>query len=302
MDVAQIPGATSTFDAAIEPYHFYLDTFQDVPASWHFGAAGASLPLFLPLLVIWLGYICCLAPMALLYDDTVEPRTLITLLGISLAAWAVLCARVGLAFRYAANPGTVDALAISGVTLSLEALAFLPAFILVLAFLSAVRKQEAEDQGWRRLLPAINLFVFIAIPVLVWHMWPLLHWSQTPGRVDGFFSSFRAAFSAEKPYGMFLLLWLVSCVWLWRKARRTTRQSLEDRFVNLEEALTELWARQWQRREIAIVSFVILLVFLVAFVARIFPGAQRSRQGGIRAALPIVWPGGPPCPRQGAVA
>ncbi len=80
VDVAQIPGATSTFDAAIEPYHFYLDTFQDVPASWHFGTAGASLPLFVPLLVIWLGYICCLAPMALLYDDTVEPRTLITLL------------------------------------------------------------------------------------------------------------------------------------------------------------------------------------------------------------------------------
>jgi len=271
VDVAEIPGATSTFDAAIEPYHFYLDTFQDVPASWHFGTARASLPLFLPMLVIWLGYICCLAPMAFLYDDTIEPRTLITLLGISLAAWALLCARVGLAFRYAANPGTVDALAISGVTLSLEALAFLPAFILVLAFLSAVRRQEAEDQRWRRLLPAINLFVFIAIPVLVWHMWPLLHWSQTPGRVDGFFSSFRAAFDAEKPYSIFLLLWFVSCVWLWRKARRTTRQSLEDRFVNLEEALTELWARQWQRREIAIVSFVILLVFLVAFITRYFP-------------------------------
>jgi hypothetical protein len=61
---------------------------------------------------------------ALLYDDTVEPRTLIALLGISLAAWAALCARVGLAFRYAANPGTVDALAINGLTLSLGAWRF----------------------------------------------------------------------------------------------------------------------------------------------------------------------------------
>ena len=130
VDVAQIPGVTSSFDAVIEPYHFYLDTDRDVPASWHSGAAGAGLPMFLPLLVIWLGYLCCLAQIALLYDDTVEPRTLITLLGISLAAWAALCARVGLAFRYAANPGTVDALAINGLTLSLGALAFLPAFIL----------------------------------------------------------------------------------------------------------------------------------------------------------------------------
>jgi len=271
VDVAEIPGATSSFDAVIEPYHFYLDTFQDVPASWHSGTAGAGLPIFLPLLVIWLGYLCCLAPMALLYDDTVEPRTLITLLGISLVGWAVLCTRVALAFRYAANPGTVDALAISGLTLSLEALAFLPAFILVLAFLSAVRKQEAEDQGWVRLLPAANLFVFLAIPALVWHMWPLLHWSQTPGHVDGFFSSFKTAIGAERPYGLFLLLWLGSCIWLWRKARRNTRQSLEDRFVNLEEALTELWARQWQRREIALVGFVILLVFLAALATRLFP-------------------------------
>lgn len=270
VDVAQIPGVTSSFDAVIEPYHFYLDTFQDVPASWHFGTMGAGLPMFLPLLVIWLGYLCCLAPMALLYDDTAEPRTLIVLLGISLVAWAILCARVGLAFRYAANPGTVDALAINGFTLSLEALAFLPAFILVLAFLSAVRKQEAEDLGWFRLLPALNLVVFLAIPALVWHMWPLLHWSQT-GHVDGFFSSFRAAIGAEKSYGLFLLLWSVSCIWLWRKARRTSRQSLEDRFVNLEEALTELWARQWQRREIAIVSFAILLVFLAALITRHFP-------------------------------
>jgi cell division protein FtsI/penicillin-binding protein 2 len=147
-------------------------------------------------------------------------------------------------------------------------LAFLPAFILVLAFLSAVRRQEAEDLGWFRLLPAANLFVFIAIPALVWHMWPILHWSQTG---NGFFFSFRAAFSAEKPCGLFLLLWFVSCVWLWRKARRTSRQSLEDHLVNLEEALTELWARQWQRREIAVVSFVILLVFLAALSTRLFP-------------------------------
>ena len=151
----------------------------------------------------------------------------------------VLCARVGLAFRYAANPGTVDSLAVSGLTLSLGALAFLPAFILVLAFLSAVRKPEAEDLGWRRLLPALNLFVFIAIPALVWHMWPLLHLSQTPGRVDGFLSSFGAAFSAEKPCALFLLLWLIGCIWLWRKARRTSRHSLEDHLVNLEEALNE---------------------------------------------------------------
>ena len=268
VDVAQIPGVTSSFDAVIEPYHFYLDTDRDVPASWHSGTAGAGLPMFLPLLVIWLGYLSCLALIALLYDDTVEPRTLITLLGISLAAWAALCARVGLAFRYAANPGTVDALAINGLTLSLGALAFLPAFILVLAFLSAVRKQEAEDLGWFRLLPALNLFVLIAIPALVWHMWPLLHWSQSG---VGFFSSFRAAFSAEKPCGLFLLLWFVSCVWLWRKARRTSRQSLDDRFVNLEEALTELWARQWQRREIAIVGSVILAIFFLAFLARFSP-------------------------------
>ncbi|MGD1063710.1 MAG: hypothetical protein ABR860_10660 [Terracidiphilus sp.] len=268
VDAAQIPGVTSSFDAVIEPFHFYLDTDRDVPASWHSGAAGAGLPMFLPLLVIWLGYVSCLAQIALLYDDTVEPRTLITLLGISLAAWAVLSARVGLAFRYAANPGTVDALAINGLTLSFGALAFLPGFILVLAFLGAVRKQEAEDLGWFRLLPAVNLFVFIAIPALVWHMWPLLHWSQTG---VGFFSSFRAAFSAEKPCGLFLLLWFVSCVWLWRRARRTSRQSLDDRFVNLEEALTELWARQWQRREIAMVSFVILLVFLAALITRLFP-------------------------------
>ena len=186
-DVGQLPGVTSSFDAVIEPYHFFLDTIQDVPASWRSGAAGAGLPLFFPLLVIWLGYLCCLAQIVLLYDDTIEPRTLITLLGLSLVAWVVLCARVGLAFRYAANPGTVDSLAVSGLTLSLSALAFLPAFILVLAFLSAVRKPEAEDQGWRRLLPALNLFVFIVIPALVWHMWPLLHVSQTPGRVDGFF-------------------------------------------------------------------------------------------------------------------
>ena len=268
VDVAQIPGVTSSFDAVIAPYHFYLDTDRDVPASWNSGTGGAGLPMFLPLLVIWLGYLCCLAQIALLYDDTVEPRTLITLLGISLAAWAVLCARVGLAFRYAANPRTVDALAINGFTLSLAALAFLPAFILVLAFLSAVRKQEAEDLGWLRLLPALNLFVLIAIPALVWHMWPLLHWPQTGA---GFFSSFGAVFGAEKPCGLFLLLWFVSCVWLWRKARRTSRQSLDDRFVNLEEALTELWARQWQRREIAIVGSVILAIFIVAFLTRFSP-------------------------------
>ncbi len=181
-DVAQIPGVTSSFNAVIEPYHFYLDTNRDVPASWHSGTAGAGLPMFLPLLVIWLGYVCCLALIALLYDDTVEPRTLITLLGISLAAWAALCARVGLAFRYAANPGTVDALAINGLTLSLGALAFLPAFILVLAFLSAVRKQEAEDLGWLRLLPALNLLcshchsgaglAHVAASSLVANAWP----------------------------------------------------------------------------------------------------------------------------------
>jgi hypothetical protein len=267
-DVAQIPGVTSSFDAVIEPYHFYLDTDHDVPASWHSGTAGAGLPMFLPLLVIWLGYVSCLAQIAFLYDDTVEPRTLITLLGISLAAWAALCARVGLAFRYAANPGTVDGLAINGLTLSLGALAFLPAFILVLAFLSAVRKQEAEDLGWLRLLPAVNLFVFVAIPALVWQMWPLLHLSQTG---DGFFSSIRAAWSAEKPCGLFLFLWFVSCVWLWRKARRTSRQSLDDRFVNLEESLTELWARQWQRREIAIVGSVLLAIFVLAFLTRFWP-------------------------------
>jgi hypothetical protein len=115
-----IPGVTSSFDAVIEPYHFYLDTIHDVPASWHFGTAGAGLPLF---------FRCSSSGSAIsaacanrfLYDDTIEPRTLITLLGISLAAWAVLCARVGLAFRYAANPGTVDALAIGGLTLSLGA-------------------------------------------------------------------------------------------------------------------------------------------------------------------------------------
>jgi hypothetical protein len=271
VDVAQIPGVTSSLDAVIEPFHFYLDTAHDVPASWHSGTAEAGLPMFLPLLVIWLGYLCCLALIARLYDDTIEPRTLIALLGISLAAWAALCARVGLAFRYAANPGTVDALAINGLTLSLGALAFLPGFILVLAFLSAVRRQEAEDLGWFRLLPAVNLLVFVAIPALVWHMWPLLHWSQTPGRVDGFFSSFSAVLSAEKPCGIFLFLWFVSCAWLWRKARRISRQSLEDRFVNLEEALTELWARQWQRREIAKVSIVILLVFIAALITRFFP-------------------------------
>jgi cell division protein FtsI/penicillin-binding protein 2 len=271
VDVAQIPGVTSAFDAVIEPFHFYLDTDRDVPAGWHSGTAGAGLPMFFPLLVIWLGYLCCLAPIAFLYDDTVEPRTLITLLGISLAAWAALCARVGLAFRYAANPGTVDALAINGLTLSLGALAFLPAFILVLTFLSAVRKQEAEDLGWFRLLPAVNLFVLIAIPALVWQMWPLLHWSQTPGRVDGFFSSFSAAFGAEKPCGLFLFVWFVSCVWLWRKARRTSRQSLDDRFVTLEEALTELWARQWQRREIARVGSVIVAIFILAFLTRFSP-------------------------------
>jgi hypothetical protein len=268
VDIAQIPGVTSSFDAVIEPYHFYLDTVRDVPASWHSGTAGAGLPMLLPLLVIWLGYLSCLALIAFLYDDTVEPRTLIALLGISFAAWAGLCARVGLAFRYAANPGTVDALAINGLTLSLGALAFLPGFILVLAFLSAVRKQEAQDLGWFRLLPAANLFVLIAIPALVWHMWPLLHWSQTGG---GFFSLFSAALSAEKPCGLFLLLWFVSCVWLWRKARRTSRQSLDDRFVNLEEALTELWARQWRRREIAIVGSFILAIFFLAFLTRFSP-------------------------------
>jgi len=84
VDVAQIPGVTSSFDAVIAPYHFYLDTDRDVPASWNSGTGGAGLPMFLPLLVIWLGYLCCLAQIALLYDDTVEPRTLITLLGISL--------------------------------------------------------------------------------------------------------------------------------------------------------------------------------------------------------------------------
>ena len=267
-DVAQIPGVTSSFDAVIEPYHFYLDTDRDVPASWHSGTAGGGLPMFLPLFIIWLGYLSCLAQIAFLYDDTVEPRTLITLLGISLAAWAALCARVGLAFRYAANPGTVDALAINGLTLSLGALAFLPAFILVLAFLSAVRKQEAEDLGWLRLLPVLNLFVLIAIPALVWCMWPLLHSLQTG---PGFFSLFRATVSAEKPCGLFLLLWFVSCVWLWRKARRTSRQSLDDRFVTLEEALTELWARQWQRREIAIVSSVTVAIFLFAFFTHFLP-------------------------------
>ena len=182
----------------------------------------------------------------LLYDETVEPRTQVALLGISLVAWVVLCARVGLAFRYAANPGTVDDLAVSGVTLSLGALAFLPAFILVLAFLSAVRRPEAEDLGWRRLMPALNLFVCVAIPALVWHMWPLLHLSQTPGRVTRFLSSFGAAFTAEKPCALFLLLWFAACVWLWRKARRTSRQSLDISLVNLEEALTRMWLRRWR--------------------------------------------------------
>ena len=48
VDIAQIPGVTSSFDAVIEPYHFYLDTIQDVPASWRSGTAGAGLPLFFP--------------------------------------------------------------------------------------------------------------------------------------------------------------------------------------------------------------------------------------------------------------
>jgi cell division protein FtsI/penicillin-binding protein 2 len=270
-DVAGIPGITSSFDAVIANYHFFLDTIHDVPAAWSFGTAGAGLPLFLPLLVIWLGYLCCLLPFVFLYDDTIEPRTLITLLGISLVAWVVLCARVGLAFRYAANPGTVDALAVGGLTLSLGTMAFLPALILVLAFLCAVTRQEAADLGWRRLLPAVNLFVFLAIPALVWHMWPILHLSPIPGRVDGFLSSFHNAFSAEKPCGLFLVLWLIGCIWLWRKARRASRQSLEDRLVNLEEALTVMWVKQWQRRDIAKVGAAILAVFCLAFITRPLP-------------------------------
>ena len=270
-DIARIPGVTSSFDAVIEPYHFYLDTIQDVPSSWRSVTAGAGLPLLLPLLVIWLGYLCCLTQIGLLYEDTVEPRSLITLLGLSLVVWVVLSVRVALAFRYASNPGTVDALAVGGFTLSLGALAFLPAFIVVLAFLCTVRKQEAEDLGWRRLMPAFNLFVLVAIPALVWHMWPVLHVSQTSGRVDGFFSSIAAALSAEKPCALFLLLWFAACVWLWRKARRTSRQSLEDYLVNLEEALTNMWARRWQRRDIAVVIVVIFLVFVVAFITRLFP-------------------------------
>jgi cell division protein FtsI/penicillin-binding protein 2 len=267
-DVAGIPGVTSSFDAVIANYHFYLDTIHDVPAAW---SAGAGLPLFLPLLVVWLGYMCCLLEIFFLYNDTIEPRTLIALLGISLVAWVVLCARVGLAFRYAANPGTVDALAVGGLTLSLGALAFLPSFILVLAFLCAVTRQEASDLGLRRLLPAANLLVFLIIPALVWHMWPILHLSQTPGRVEGVLSSFHAAYTAEKPCGLFLFLWLIGCVWLWRKARRGSRQSLEDRLVNLEETLTVMWVKHWQRRDIAIVVGAILVVFALAIGTRLFP-------------------------------
>jgi hypothetical protein len=232
VDVAQVPAVTSSFDAVIEPYHFYLDTIQDVPASWYSRKGGAGLPLFIPLLVIWLGYLCCLAQIALLYDDTVEPRALVALLGISLAAWVVLCARVGLAFRYASNPGTVDSLAINGLTLSLVAMAFLPAFVLVLTFLSAVKRQEAENLGWRRLLPAFNLSCLGrhsgACMAYVAHSSPCRQTSRPCRRVSFFFPS--RARSAEGPcYPVFAIVWFVSCVWLWRKARRTSRQSLEDR-------------------------------------------------------------------------
>ena len=54
IDVAHAPGVTSSFDAVIEPYHFYLDTLEDVPDGWSRGVAGSGLPLFWPLLVIWL--------------------------------------------------------------------------------------------------------------------------------------------------------------------------------------------------------------------------------------------------------
>ncbi len=264
IDVAHTPGVTSSFDALIEPYHFYLDTIQDVPGGWEQGAAGAGLPLFVPLLVIWLGYLCCLAPLILLFDDTIEPRTMVVLMGISLFTWVVLCVRVGLAFRYASNPGTVDALAISGLTLSLGTLAFLPAFVPVLALLGAVKKPEAEGLGWRRLLPAVNLAVFLLIPALVWHMWPVLHVSPVSGRAQGFLSSLPAAFAAELPCALFLAVWLLSCAWLWRKARRTSRKSIEDHLVNLEDALTDLWARQWQRREIVVVSLAMLIALVAA--------------------------------------
>jgi len=263
VDVAHAPGVTSAFDAVIEPYHFYLDTIDDVPGGW---TRQAGLPLLVPLLVIWIGYLCCLAPLILVFDDVIEPRTLVALLGISLSAWVVLCARVALAFRYASSPGAVDALAISGLTLSLGALAFLPAFVPVLAFLGAAKKPEAEALGWLRLLPAANLAVFLAIPALVWAMWPALHLSPAAGRAAGFFSSPLAAFQAEEPCFLFLVIWFLSCVWLWRKARRTSRKSLEDNLVNLEDALMELWARQWQRREIVLVSLAMLVLLLLARV------------------------------------
>jgi hypothetical protein len=153
-----------------------------------------------------------------------------------------------------------------------------------------------------RLLPAVNLFVFLAIPALVWHMWPILHLSPIPGRVDGFFSSFHAR---SAPKNRAACSWFSgSSVAFGFGARPEELQDSRSKigFVNLEEALTVMWVRQWQRREIAKVGAVILAVFCLAFITRLLAVAQRPRQGGIRAAMPVAWPGGSSCAGQGAVA
>ena len=238
------PGVTSSLDAQIDRYHFYIDTIRDVPAAWFPG--GPGLPLSVPLLLAWVCYLCCVAAVC---DRgfALETRTRLSLLGISLVVWVALCLRLALAYRYAANPGTLDDLARRGVLVALAGVTVVPGFILLLACLMVVARVGMESaaalrRAWMWSLPAFVVLLFL--PGMVRGIWPLL---------DG--TGMGVGYGAIFPL---FLLWLILSLSLWLKSRRLRRARwrrsvpAEDRLASMRRWVEQRWQAGWPKKNIVL--------------------------------------------------
>jgi hypothetical protein len=238
-------GVTSSLDAQIDRYHFYLDTIRDVPAVWWWGRDGSGLPLAAPLALAWISYLFCVAAVC---DRrfALEARTRLSLLGVSLVVWVVLCLRLALAYRYAANPGTLDELGRRGVLVALAALAVAPGFTLLFACRMVVARgtesAAALKKAWLWSLPAF--VVLLCLPGMVRRIWPLLD-----GTVGG------VGYGAILPL---FAVWLLLSLSLWLKSRRLRRGSwkptipAEDRLASMRRWVEQRWQAGWPKKNIVL--------------------------------------------------
>ena len=260
------PGTTSQLDAQIGQYHFYLQTLRDVPTAWS-SSPGAGIPLWVPLCVVWIGYICCVIPLIMVQGRVLNSRTSAAVLTVSLAAWCVLCFRVCLAIRFALDPGRLDDLAISGLILTLTALAFVPSLLPVLAFLLSTDLPNIRRYARRlRLLPVLNLLVLMSVPILVWHIWPIFHYSLDANAVIAGPRAIYSAIYGSKMMGVFWFLWFLLSFLLWLKERREVLPRPGNILLKFEGLVNNSW------RDVSLRSvkrWLVLLLPLFMFVGLI---------------------------------